>query len=144
MSKQLEALQLAHTDEREKAGQFTHLPQSTRKALWANFPFDGKEQADLWKSHIWLIYTGFLEDVLFKQQPRRQDPLLTNLVSSKAQYNAFGGHAEEPSLHNKTRKGLVFDNKHGLLRGFFNQPKPATESLISTTYKWRDVPFPMA
>ena len=32
MSKQLEDLQLAHT-EREKAGQFTHLPQSTRKAL---------------------------------------------------------------------------------------------------------------
>jgi len=28
--------------------------------------------------------------------------------------------------------------------GFFNQSKPATESLISTTYKWRDVPFPMA
>lgn len=35
-------------------------------------------------------------------------------------------------------------NIHGLLRGFFNQPKPATESLISTTYKLRDVPFPMA
>lgn len=33
-------------------------------------------------------------------------------------------------------------NIHGLLRGFFNQP--ATESLISTTYKLRDVPFPMA
>lgn len=32
MSKQLEALQLAHTL-REKAGQFTHLPQSTIKAL---------------------------------------------------------------------------------------------------------------
>ena len=29
MSKQLEALQLAHTDEREKAGQFSHLTQST-------------------------------------------------------------------------------------------------------------------
>lgn len=35
-------------------------------------------------------------------------------------------------------------NIHGLLRGFFNQPKPATESFISTTYKLRDVPFPMA
>lgn len=35
-------------------------------------------------------------------------------------------------------------NIHGLLRGFFNPPKPATESLISTTYKLRDVPFPMA
>lgn len=35
-------------------------------------------------------------------------------------------------------------NIHGLLRGFFNQPKPATESNISNTYKLRDVPFLMA
>lgn len=41
-------------------------------------------------------------------------------------------------------KAPFFTNIHGLLRGFFNQPKPATESLISTTYKWRDAPFPMA
>ena len=55
-----------------------------------------------------------------------------------------GTPIQKRSHQNQTRKGLVFDNKHGLLRGFFNQPKPATESLISTTYKLRDVPFPMA
>lgn len=52
------------------------------------------------------------------------------------------------SHQNQTRFGLVFHNKHGLmtwfLRGFFNQPKPATESCLSTTYKLRDLPFPMA
>lgn len=95
-----------------------------------------------------------------RQDPkkRRQDPLLTKQVSSKAQYNAFGGHAGTKKEPSRIRPGLVFDHKHGPLHflngmafynyskkgGFFNQPKPAIESFISTTYKWRDALFPMA
>ncbi|KAF1856765.1 hypothetical protein Lal_00042224 [Lupinus albus] len=55
MSKQLEALQLAHTDEREKAGQFTHLPQSTSASPMSqlSISFFSKEQSGTTcESHI--------------------------------------------------------------------------------------------
>lgn len=71
---------------------------------------------------------------------RRRPLVATNRVSKAHLSITFSGTpVKEPS---DPWKSPFLTNIHGLLRGFFNQPKPASN--ISTTYKLRDVPFPMA
>jgi len=75
---------------------------------------------------------------------KRRRQYLLFVAAIEFQKPIYQSHFQAHQRHRTHESPPLCTNIHGLLRWFFNKPKPATESFISTTYKLRDVQFPMA